>query len=360
MKNLTIFGILIILTCLGCDKFEPLFSSKDKTFPDYDYTAVYFPIQYPIRTIDLATDARIENSNDLEHKFHIGISMGGVYENKIEREVRFEYDPTLLPDGLRGVPSVEHTQDSMLVLLPQEYFELSPSSGSLVTIPVNEFNGLIEVQLKEAFFEDPLALTNTYVIPLRITEAIGVDSVLSGAPLEENPVKTNSAHWDVDSQPHDFTLFMVKFINPYHGQYLIRGVDYWLDSVDNRADTTIYRDKYIERNKITKLKTGSLTRIITNHTGRRISDDGQYALMLDIDNSGNVNVSSLPNASYSASGSGEFLSRDESQEAWGGETRKTFYLHYNYLDGIEKHEVYDTLVFLHTGTQLEWFNPYWE
>jgi hypothetical protein len=198
------------------------------------------------------------------------------------------------------------------------------------------------------------------VIPLRITEAFNVDSILTGLPVEENPVKTNNTHWDVDAQPHDFTLFMVKFINPYHGQYLIRGVDFLLDSTGARADTAIYRDKYIERNKIVKLKTGSLTSIVTNHTGQRISDDGKYALLLDIDNSGYVEVSSMPNASYTANGSGKFLTRDESQEAWGGETRKTFYLHYNYLNGTENHEVYDTVVFLHTGTQLEWFNPYWE
>ncbi len=356
MKNLPILSILITLVLCGCDEFEPLISNKDKDFPDYDYTAVFFPIQYPIRTIDLATDARIDNTYDLEHRFHIGISMGGVYENTLDREVRFEYDPSLVPDGLRAVPSRGATLDSILVL-PPEYYELNPSSGSVVTIPEQEFSGRIEVQLNDAFFEDSLSLLNTYVIPLRITEAMNVDSVLTGLPVAENPVRTKSAHWDPSAPPRDFTLFMVKFINKYHGDYLIRGVDYSLDSADNRVDTLIYRDKYLERNKTVKLKSGGLRNIITNHTGSKISDDGKYALTLDMNEAGSVSVGSMPDAIFVASGSGSFLPREESTEIWGSETRKTFHLHYNYLDGTENHEVFDTIVFRHTGTVLEYYTP---
>ena len=356
MKNLKILSILIALFLNGCDKYEPLIPSRDNPFPDFDYTAVYFPIQYPIRTIDLATDARIDNSIDLEHRFHIGISMGGVYENTMDREVRFQYDPDLLPDDLNAESSRGVTMDSIL-LLPPSYYELTPSSGSFVTIPAQEFTGLIEVQLNDVFFEDSLSLLNTYVIPLRITEAMNIDSVLTGEPVVPDPVKTTSGHWDANGQPRDFTLFMVKFINKYHGDYLIRGVDYELDSLGNRMDTIIYRTKYLEENKIVKLISGSSTEIITNHTGERISDDGKYALLLDVDESGTVSVESMPNLQFVASGSGVFETRDKSTEVWGGESRKTFYLHYNYLDGTENHEVYDTIVFRHTGTVLEWYTP---
>ncbi len=151
---------------------------------------------------------------------------------------------------------------------------------------------------------------------------------------------------------------MVKFINAYHGDYLIRGVDYKLDNIGNRMDTTVYRDRYIEKNKIVKLISGSLTEVITNHTGSRISDDGKYRLLLDVDESGSVSVESMPDALFVASGSGTFLTRDKSTEVWGGESRRTFQLHYNYLNGTENHEVFDTIVFRHTGTVLEWFTPF--
>lgn len=358
MKNLTRIGALLALLFSSCDKYEPLINSRDNPFPDFDYTAVYFPIQYPIRTIDLATDARINNAVDLEHRFHIGIAMGGLYENRIEREVRFEYDPSLLIDSMQAVPSQGATLDSIL-LLPEEYYQLTPSSGSLVIIPEQSFNGMIEVQLTDAFFEDSLALLNSYVIPLRITDAINVDSVLTGLPVQADPVKTNSAHWDAGAQPRDFTLFMVKFINAYHGDYLIRGVDYTLDGSNNRVDTVIYRDKYLTNNKLVKLKSAGLNEIVTNHTGDRISDNGDYALLLDISESGSVNITSMSGTSFIASGTGTYMSRDASPEVWGGETRKSFYLHYNYLDGAENHEVFDTIVFRHTGTVIEYFTPLW-
>ncbi|MCK4751578.1 MAG: DUF1735 domain-containing protein, partial [Bacteroidales bacterium] len=161
MKNLTILSVLIIWFLAGCDKYEPLIPSKDNTFPDFDYTSVYFPIQYPIRTIDLATDARLDNSIDLENKFHIGISVGGVYENTVNREVRFEYAPNLVPDSLRVVTSKGGVLDSVIIL-PSNYYDLTPASGSNVTIPAGEFSGLIEVQLRDEFFADPLSFANTY------------------------------------------------------------------------------------------------------------------------------------------------------------------------------------------------------
>ncbi|MCU0473133.1 MAG: DUF1735 domain-containing protein [Bacteroidales bacterium] len=357
MKNLTKFCLIITLLLSGCDKFDPLISSRDNSFSDFDYTAVYFPLQYPTRTIDLSTDARIDNSVDLEHRFHIGISMGGVYKNTKERKVRFEYDPSLLPDNLRALSSRGKTIDS-IILLPSAYYELISSSGSFVTIPEQQFTGLIEVQLNDAFFEDSLSLLNTYVIPLKITEAMDIDSILKGLPVVPDPVKTSSIHWDANVPPRDFTLFMVKFINAYHGDYLIRGVDYKLDNIGNRMDATVYRDRYIEKNKIVKLISGSLTEVITNHTGSRISDDGKYRLLLDVDKSGSVSVESMPGALFVASGSGTFLTRDKSTEVWGGESRRTFQLHYNYLNGTENHEVFDTIVFRHTGTVLEWFTPF--
>jgi len=118
------------------------------------------PYQYPVRTLSLGND-RIDNSLDRQHKFNMGVCVGGYYNsNKQDWRVDFEIDPTLVPDYFyRGDAKVE--------ALPEEYYVLTPSSRAI--IPKGSFSGLIEVQLTDAFFEDPKALTGAYVIPIRIT-----------------------------------------------------------------------------------------------------------------------------------------------------------------------------------------------
>ena len=44
--------------------------NKENDFPDYDYQTVYFPIQYPARTLVLG-ESRSDNSIDLEPAFNI-------------------------------------------------------------------------------------------------------------------------------------------------------------------------------------------------------------------------------------------------------------------------------------------------
>ena len=119
----------------------------------------------------------------------------------------------------------------------------------------------------------------------------------------------------------------------------------------------IYRSKYLTENKLVKIRTAGLSTITTNNIGGRISDAGKYSLSLDVDASGSVSIGSIPDSVYQASGSGSFLTTDESSEVWGQETRKTFYLHYNYVEGAVNHEVFDTLVFRNTGTVLDYMNP---
>ena len=54
--------------------------NQDNDFEDYDFQTVYFPIQYPARTLALG-ESRSDNSIDLEHAFSIGASVGGMDEN---------------------------------------------------------------------------------------------------------------------------------------------------------------------------------------------------------------------------------------------------------------------------------------
>ncbi len=190
----------------------------DATFPDYEGgISVYFPYQYPIRTITLGDISTYDNSreND-EHKFTIYGTMGGSYTGK-DIKVNVQVDESLL-DGLTfedGTP---------LKMLPSDYFQLS---GNTLDYG-GKFMGGVDVQLNDAFFADPASAKNTYVIPLMMTSASGADHIIStGTPIPgmvgQNPARTDVESWI--SSPKDFTIYCVNFINKYDGNYLRRGTD---------------------------------------------------------------------------------------------------------------------------------------
>ena len=70
--------ILLIVFVAGV-----LFSceNSDISYPDFDYTTVYFADQYPLRTLELGKDLNADNSLDNEHKVRIKATTGGGYSN---------------------------------------------------------------------------------------------------------------------------------------------------------------------------------------------------------------------------------------------------------------------------------------
>ncbi|MEL7119067.1 MAG: hypothetical protein AAFO07_06490, partial [Bacteroidota bacterium] len=71
LNNKIFVLVLVLIGTLGCD-------NQDISFDDFDYTAVYFPFQSPLRTLVLGED-RIDNTLDNQLKFNIGVSIGGLY-----------------------------------------------------------------------------------------------------------------------------------------------------------------------------------------------------------------------------------------------------------------------------------------
>src|SRR5690606_25187605 len=102
-------GILIafFLFALAC---------KETMFDDYNHNAVYFPFQFPVRTISLGEDV-IDNTGDREHKFKIGVVIGGLYENTHDRIVYFEVDESLVDNIATG-------NGDTIFALPQAYYTL--------------------------------------------------------------------------------------------------------------------------------------------------------------------------------------------------------------------------------------------
>ena len=188
--------------------------SAEQKFPDYEGgTTAYFAYQYPIRTLILGNVETYDNTSDNEGRFTIYGTFGGSYSG-INAKINVSVDESLT-NGL-------YFEDSSKVKpMPKEYYEL----GGEVLDYGGGFRGGVEVKLKEAFFNDPLSLKNTYVIPIVMGDFTGVDKINRGTPIVErtSPLRQDPAQWD--PAPKDYTLFCVNYINEKTATYLRRGAD---------------------------------------------------------------------------------------------------------------------------------------
>jgi len=333
-----------------------LFSCRNASieFENFDTQTIYFPIQYPIRTISLGNDL-VDNSLDKEHKFHIGVNVGGFYDNN-DRDwrVNFVVDPSLVPDGhlMRDAGT--------LIALPSSYYTLTPAES--VTIPKGSFSGLILVQLNDAFFQDSLSITGRYVIPLRITDSPDCNNILHGAPAGSDAAAgldvNDPSQWEVS--PKDYTLFGVKYVNPYHGSWLRRGKLTVRNLAGEIVDTKVYHAQYVEQNEVVSLATASLTAV----TSSMSIDTETFNLKFDIDDNGAITVSSVAGSPITVTyGTGLYK---ENGDTWGGTPenptpRDAIYLDYFYKRSTGPNaltcEVSDTLVFRDRGTVYEDVRP---
>lgn len=232
------FAMGLLVTATSCE-------NDDVEFDDYNYQTVYFAHPTPIRTITLGTD---EYSTELDnlHKFRIYAASGGFYSNKNDRTLEIVVDNSLC-DG------IVFENGSAVLPMPKEYYTLSSNT---ITIPAGKAQGAVDVQLADAYFNDPLSVSVNYVIPLRIVSS--KDSILAGRakPTIVSPYRLNSSDWDV--APHDYVLYAVKYKNKYHGAWLTRGTD----EIDlNGVKSTVKREaQYLEKNELRYLRTVSLNK----------------------------------------------------------------------------------------------------
>lgn len=329
----------VILLIFGCEQTLP-------EFDDFDYTAVYFPLQYPMRTLSLGEEENYDNTLEKELIFHIAPNIGGMYENNKSWTVDFVIDESL-------AQNIQHIGGDTILPLPSSYYSMNPDDQ--VVIPSGSFRGMIEVQLTQDFLDDPLAYGNHYVIPLRIT-ATSADSILKGesSGVTENPDRRLASDWVIP--PKDFVLFGIKYVNKYHGTYLHLGMDIVYDQYDNPIDTTIYRKFYIVDSELWDLSTRGKNLIHTNGIGENHGAvDGDYKMALAFSENGDIVVDSIAGSVYAVSGSGSFVA--EGAE-WGGKKRDAIYLSYTFQENDTlKHVVNDTLVFRNRGIKFEEYSP---
>jgi len=336
MKKLIL--ILALFTWLvACENWK-------QDFADYKFTAVYFPYQYPVRTLVLGDDI-YDNANDNNHKFLISAAFGGVYENNRDRIINLALDPALCNKVRFGV-----TAKDTIRLMPASYYTLS--SASSLTIPTGKFYGSVEVQLTDAFFDDPRAIGLNYVIPMRITGTSDVDSVLSGSPSKASPDPRIAGDWNIT--PKDFTMFAVKFVNPWHGHYLHRGVTVTKEVATNTVtDTQIQHQKTIEKDEVWTVLTTGKNQVTYSGILRSTQLSGALKMSLNFDASNNCTITDAGSA-VPVSGSGKFVKDGDS---WGYKKRNVIYLTYTATDGIHSLTATDTLVVRDRGIVLQTYTP---
>jgi len=302
MNRILPYLMLATLMLAACE-------NDPKSFDDFTTQSVYFPLQYPIRTIVLGED-RIDNSIDLQKAFNIGVSIAGMYENTADRIVDFKIDPTYFTetqgkDTLYGKDM--NGLNSKLLLLPSNYYSMVPDAQ--VTVQKGSFDGLIRINLTDAFFNDPNAIKLKYVLPLKITDVPEGFSLLSGkvsAPSIVSPRWYVTADWATGYLPKDYTLFAVKFINPWHGTFFHRGVqtkDGVVDKIFHAVDISVNQNAKMET---VGLKTATYTRM-----GEKLSTTtANYRSLLtfsdDVNGEGDIVVSQAPGTTYTVSGTGKY------------------------------------------------------
>jgi hypothetical protein len=158
-----------------------------------------------------------DNTLDNAHKCQIWSTMGGAYGGR-EAYADIVVDESLC-DNLYFVDEGGNPAAPVLPM-PSSYYNLLSN-----VIPYNgDLRGYVEVQFTDAFFNDEKAVENTYVIPLVMTGVRGIDNMLTGTPLEGlSPSRTDTENWGVLAK--DYVLYCVKYMNPWQGKYIRRGVD---------------------------------------------------------------------------------------------------------------------------------------
>ncbi len=339
MKNILYVFLILSVFFMACE-------NQDWEFQDFEYQSVYFSHQYPVRTITLGDDI-FDTSLDNEWKCKIMATTGGVYENKSDVIIDVEVDNSMANGMVFG------GSGDQIMAMPDNYYSLA--SNKLI-IPKGEITGGVEVQLTDAFFADPLAIGNTYVIPVKMTKVQNADTILAGVPLSDNPKRAIADDWAIS--PKDYVFYAVKYINQWHGYYLRRGEDIITGKNGNTSlDETITRhEEFVVDDEIKMLSTNSLNEVELPLVFKdAIGNNIDCTLLLSFDGDENCTISSN-STDYTATGSGKFIKKGAVQ-GWGGKDRDVMYLSYE-IDFNDIHvETKDTLVMRNRGVSLETFEP---
>ncbi|MDE6479014.1 MAG: DUF1735 domain-containing protein [Muribaculaceae bacterium] len=341
IRNSIIAGLSLVLSVAATSCHN-----QDNEFPDYQGgVTVYFANQYPSSILVLGDWPDGDNSLALQHKCQIFATHGGAYKS---RDVKIDVvvDPTL-------VDNLSFPDGSPVKVMPENYYSLA----STTLTKKKDYLFGTEVTLSDAFFADPDATKDTYVIPLRMTNQTGADHILTGVPNVEgdSPARTDAGAWKV--LPQDYVLYCVKYVNPWDASYLRRGTD---KITENGTTTTVERKaEYVEKDEVVRLTTKSLTELVFPLS--TVVPDGESVKTLTCDlilkfDGDNCTIST-ETPGMTASGSGKFVKNGE-KNSFGNQDRDGLYLEYKVDFGPRQFETSDILVLRSRQIVPEFnFNP---
>ena len=320
--------------------------NQDVSYADFDYQTVYFANQYPVRILELGDDDFVDNTLDNQNIVEVKATTGGAYQNGSDVVIDYVVDD-LLCDGL-SFGSVN--TGAKVIPMPSSYYQLLSDK---IAISSGSIFGGVKVKLTDAFFADPLALTANYVIPLRMTEVAGADSILQGRPSIPDPNRCIDAHWAV--KPKDYVLYAVRFINPWHGNYLRRGTDV-ITLADGTASALVRHKAYVEYDQLVKITTSGLkSTILPLSVKGSDGKDVKFNLELTFADDQSCTVSGS-SATYNITGTGKFVKLGE-KKSIGGKDRNALYLDYavDFTTLGIKYNTKDTLVVRDRAITAEYF-----
>ena len=242
IKIITVFAF--VFGFVGCEEYEDYIR-------DYDYTAVYFGAQNPVRTLVSRTA-----SDHLE--FKIGVSLGGLRENKRGYTAEFMVDPELL-NTVEGADK--------FTLLDPDWYTIQNDNNTFV-IPAGQFLGDCPVKINKTDFAGaPGSLGKTYALPLKLLKT-NADSIRDGK---------------------DYTVIVIKYIDEHSGDYYCKGWEAEWNGTDTVPSTVpgkpnqYYSHVDLIRNKIRTLTTLSLTQFDMAGMGRELGNAAVDHLSVKLD-----------------------------------------------------------------------------
>jgi hypothetical protein len=329
-NNKAILGLAIASAMLfSCE-------NQDVDFPDYDYQTVYFATPNPIRTVVLGEDLIVDNTLDNEHKIEIKATTGGAYGNKETIQIGYDVDNALC-NNLYFVDGA--TSNQQVLPMPSSHYQLLSDK---ITILPGSITGGVQVKLTDEYFADPLSVSRTYVIPLLMKNVQGADSILQGTPLVDNPDRMANTDWSV--KPMDYVLYAVKYVNPYHGNYLRRGADVVTIADGSQVNATRHT-QYVDDNEVVMVSTNALDKATLALTLKdNANKDVKVNVVMTFANDQTCALSST-NPAYDVTGTGKFVIKGE-KNSFGGKDRNGLYLDYTVdLKALNrKYTTKDTLV----------------
>ena len=243
---------------------------------DFDYSGIYFPYQTNVRTFVVGEGMKI----------NVGAALGGVMENKHDRQVNYKFDnqlvtPQILTAMQNGLSYIKESVAGVekLEAMPADYFTVS--NASLMIIPKGYHGGTVEIKADSAkFLADPATLKATYALPFYITSA-DADSVI---------------------EPKRYSVIGLKYENKLFGNYWHGGVR----TIKDASGKVINEIKYQTvipslESKVWTLRTVAPFSLETNGLADD-SDNGSIKLTLKPD--GSIDISQSSSSKVAVSGDG--------------------------------------------------------